>query len=52
MGVWDCEIVPTRPKLFWCLSIKTFLGFISANINKFISGFKYIHSLGIYDFVL
>ena len=51
MGVWDREIVPTGPSPFWCLPTATFLGFTSANINKFTSGFEYVRSLSIHDFV-
>ena len=52
INVWDYKIILTRPKPFQCLPIITFLGFIRANINKFTSGFKYMRSLGIYNFVL
>ena len=52
MGVWDCKIVPTGPEPFWSLSMAMFLGFTCANINKFTSGFEYVHSLGMHDFVL
>ena len=51
IGVWDCKIVPIKFKPFWSLSTAMFLGFTSTNINKFISGFKYMHSLGTHDFV-
>ncbi len=51
MGVWDREIVPTGPEPFWCLPTATFLGFTSANINKFTSGFEYVRSLGTQEFV-
>ena len=52
MGIQDREIVPTRPKPFQCLPTATFLGFTSANINKFTSGFKYVRSLGMQEFIL
>lgn len=52
MGVQDREIVPTRPKPFQYLPTATFLGFTSANINKFTSGFKYVRSLGTQEFIL
>lgn len=52
IGVQDREIVPTRPKPFQYLPTATFLGFTSANINKFTSGFKYVRSLDTQEFVL
>jgi hypothetical protein len=50
---WSREIIleSTMSQPFWRIPTAVFLGYLRANINRFTTGFEYVHTLGAHGYV-